>query len=23
MKRNPNYLNFDKLGGDCTNFIKV
>lgn len=19
-KRNPNYLNFDKLGGDCTNF---
>jgi hypothetical protein len=20
LKRNPNYLNFDKLGGDCTNF---
>jgi hypothetical protein len=20
MKRNPNYLNFDQLGGDCTNF---
>ncbi|WOC31581.1 MULTISPECIES: amidase domain-containing protein [Caproicibacterium] len=20
MKRNPNYLNFDNIGGDCTNF---
>ena len=20
-KRNPNFFNFDKLGGDCTNFI--
>lgn len=20
MRRNPNYMNFDKLGGDCTNF---
>ena len=20
-KRNPNYFNFDKLGGDCTNFV--
>ena len=20
-KRNPNYYNFDKIGGDCTNFI--
>ena len=20
-KRNPNYYNFDRLGGDCTNFI--
>ncbi len=21
LKRNPLYYNFDKLGGDCTNFI--
>ena len=21
MSRNPNYYNFDKLGGDCTNFV--
>lgn len=21
LKRNPNYYSFDKLGGDCTNFI--
>lgn len=21
LRRNPNYFNFDKVGGDCTNFI--
>ncbi len=21
LSRNPNYYNFDKLGGDCTNFV--